>query len=688
MRRHYSSGLSAGSLIICITLILVMIASPVTAAISPETGAPISIRTLVPVAPVLVTTTATPPVAPPPQMATCQAPCECLSGSEAGAKWGETGFLSCASLPCGYTSAVTAAPVAKYCYKQKTVTTTTTSQIIRRNITLPTVTLTQTPVLFVTKTIPDDNDGIPFGANNCPFVANADQNDYDNDGIGDDCDNCMIAPNPDQKDSDGDRIGDACDLCMLLKDPSQNDNTDDMDAPGSVDTDGDRVGDRCDNCPKTKNPDQKDGDNDGVGDACDLCPAKPAPAYGKEEESSEYAYGDSDKDGVGSNCDNCLIKSNADQLDSDAQKQCSVQTANQGGGTICTITKTDGRGDACDNCPLVFNEDQKDTDKDGIGDACDNCLSVSNPDQKDSNKNNIGDACDCSDGIAGPSDYAPDKGISCPVITSCPHCNSKVKAIYLTDDPGKSIDIVFIPSSTSYSDQNAKKVSSTEYTKSEETFRAVATDAVTNWYWKLDTLSSEPLLPDYRERFNFYYYWDPLDTGDAMGSCSGVTPKNFWTNAPFTDVAAILYPPTWEKASDGFYYSYAGGCANKLGPVKSTFKAPGYVSHGAVVVHESGHAVFGLGDTYCGNTYYGYIDPKANVWPLKGWCETDAKNQGLSISNCRQISYDDPTTTTNPDCSKDFWKWDPDPDMMNQHFQGKFGPRGVGRINFIFNEYT
>jgi hypothetical protein len=47
MRRHYSSGLSAGSLTICITLLLVMSASPVTAAVSPDTGAPISILLLV-----------------------------------------------------------------------------------------------------------------------------------------------------------------------------------------------------------------------------------------------------------------------------------------------------------------------------------------------------------------------------------------------------------------------------------------------------------------------------------------------------------------------------------------------------------------------------------------------------------------------------------------------------------------
>jgi hypothetical protein len=49
---------------------------------------------------------------------------------------------------------------------------------------------------------------------------------------------------------------------------------------------------------------------------------------------------------------------------------------------------------------------------------------------------------------------------------------------------------------------------------------------------------------------------------------------------------------------------------------------------------------------------------------------------------------DDPNTAKNPDCSKDFWKWDPDPDLMHDHWNGNFGPRDVGKINYIFQTYT
>ncbi len=83
----------------------------------------------------------------------------------------------------------------------------------------------------------------------------------DGDGIGFFCDNCPDVANPDQQDLDGDDLGDACDNCPLFVNPEQEDG------------DSDGVGDGCDNCPDVPNPDQLDSDGDGVGDACDDPPA-------------------------------------------------------------------------------------------------------------------------------------------------------------------------------------------------------------------------------------------------------------------------------------------------------------------------------------------------------------------------------------------------------------------------------
>ncbi|SHI41662.1 choice-of-anchor B family protein [Algibacter luteus] len=72
--------------------------------------------------------------------------------------------------------------------------------------------------------------------------------DTDNDGIEDSIDNCPLIANPNQEDDDDNGVGNTCD-----------DNDDDDD--GVLDVD--------DNCPLVANPDQDDDDNDGIGNLCD-----------------------------------------------------------------------------------------------------------------------------------------------------------------------------------------------------------------------------------------------------------------------------------------------------------------------------------------------------------------------------------------------------------------------------------
>ena len=103
------------------------------------------------------------------------------------------------------------------------------------------------PVAISTDPIVDaDNDTISDATDNCPAIANTDQNDLDTDGIGDVCD----------PDIDGDGVDNDQDVFPLI-------------ATESVDTDGDTVGDNSDNCPTISNTGQEDTDTDGIGDVCD-----------------------------------------------------------------------------------------------------------------------------------------------------------------------------------------------------------------------------------------------------------------------------------------------------------------------------------------------------------------------------------------------------------------------------------
>jgi hypothetical protein len=118
-----------------------------------------------------------------------------------------------------------------------------------------------------------DGDTIPDVADNCPSVANPNQEDADVDGIGDVCDDCQNDPDNDI-DADG-TCGDI-DNCPYTYNPAQtdwnNDGLGDSCDKKIHDKDGDGVDNRIDNCIKVINFYQLDADGDGIGDCCDDTP--------------------------------------------------------------------------------------------------------------------------------------------------------------------------------------------------------------------------------------------------------------------------------------------------------------------------------------------------------------------------------------------------------------------------------
>jgi hypothetical protein len=261
---------------------------------------------------------------------------------------------------------------------------------------------------------------------------------------------------------------------------------------------------------------------------------------------------------------------------------------------------------------------------------------------------------------------------------------SNVIPVQIHGTTDEKIDIVFVASKTAFNCNSKTKIQTGTYTGDQQRFVTDVNSKVDNIFLKLDTLTSGSVgLPkDFRERFNFYYYWDPGSFADAFDGCAGTLPNEFWNDAPFTDVAIILYP-TYE----GFYSGSPcepNGCANGLGPGSGSWlKAP--ADSPMIFLHESGHAVFGLIDTYCGDTYYVENSPFPNVWSSEYSCKKNADLERWDTISCRQI-FKPATSRSKDPCAKDFWRADPDPDIMGSGaYSGRFGNASTSHIRYIFD---
>jgi hypothetical protein len=245
--------------------------------------------------------------------------------------------------------------------------------------------------------------------------------------------------------------------------------------------------------------------------------------------------------------------------------------------------------------------------------------------------------------------------------------------------PG-GIDIVFYPSSTSYNCAEHAVVSSPLYMTNETRFRDDVMRVIRSTYLELGTVTSPSALPgNFTERFNFYYYYDPSSPADAFSGCAGTVPEKYWDEVPFSDITVILYP-----SYQGLYADPTcrpTGCFVNSVPGRNLMKAP--ADQLMLFRHETGHAVFGLVDTYCGDTYYYQNEPHPNVWASQDSCRTDAQSNNRDPGECRQIRKDNSSITP---CSRNYWQWDPSPDIMASGYGGRFGDAATQRIRYVLSE--
>jgi hypothetical protein len=103
------------------------------------------------------------------------------------------------------------------------------------------------------------------------------------------------------------------------------------------------------------------------------------------------------------------------------------------------------------------------------------------------------------------------------------------------------------------------------------------------------------------------------------------------------------------------------------------------------LIHESGHALFGLQDEYCCDSNYNQLSNVPNIWTSLAGCQAEAADIGHPTSNCTQIAKG----TTQ---SINFWYIDPSGPTgsimgSSQHEPGSdFGKAGRRRINWRYGQ--
>jgi hypothetical protein len=184
--------------------------------------------------------------------------------------------------------------------------------------------------------------------------------------------------------------------------------------------------------------------------------------------------------------------------------------------------------------------------------------------------------------------------------------------IRVTGDIQTRLDLVFIPD--------------TDLTVNELTsgLTSVIYDLYFKYSWYVGTEEA-----NYRNLYNFWYSGE---FGNFKGHCQFDDPSNMAKLVAVGDAIAVLHKTRLRDCRQGKRFSAE-------------------INYDKTIVHESGHALFGLIDEYCCDTRYQQRPQVPNVWASLSACELDAPNLGYPKEFCTQIARDGDAVN--------FWRIDP-----------------------------
>lgn len=360
----------------------------------------------------------------------------------------------------------------------------------------------------------------------------------------------------------------------------------------------------------TVRPNTADPDGDGINSSLDNC----------DDVANPYQH-DLDGDGVGDVCDNCVRIANPNQENSDG----------------------DRAGDACDDCP---NDAQNDIDGDDICGDVDLCPAIYD-DGADFDNDGEGDACDCDDHLRGTREAGADCGGICP--EACEDYGN-CRSLYLSGPPESAYDVVLLVGD--------------DYLQGPD-WASFSREATTDFFDLFrQTYLADPIMgsAEHRDKYNLWYMYERsyvVDIATDFCDSSAANPGADCSDNPNVCLDGTTNTSDPGLCTDGIcewgslpsWKSVCGhgnlavilhkqSCRDKsVGDVFST--EPTSIG---TFLHESGHAIFDLGDEYddslnnppCTTDYDSTLPiENSNIWAWERGCR---RYTSLNADDCNRFT--------------------------------------------------